>query len=50
MEILEPIWKGLVTGILFTLTFGTVFFSLIQTSIKRGLQKATIYSTGCCAQ
>jgi L-lysine exporter family protein LysE/ArgO len=46
MEILEPIWKGLVTGILFTLTFGTVFFSLIQTSIKRGLQKALFIALG----
>jgi L-lysine exporter family protein LysE/ArgO len=46
MEILEPIWKGLVTGILFTLTFGTVFFSLIQTSIKRGLKKALFIALG----
>lgn len=46
MEILEPIWKGLVTGILFTLTFGTVFFSLIQTSIKRGLNKALFIALG----
>jgi L-lysine exporter family protein LysE/ArgO len=46
MEILEPIWKGLVTGILFTLTFGTVFFSLIQASIKRGLKKALFIALG----
>jgi L-lysine exporter family protein LysE/ArgO len=46
MEILEPIWKGLVTGILFTLTFGTVFFSLIQTSIKRGVNKALFIAFG----
>jgi L-lysine exporter family protein LysE/ArgO len=46
MEILEPLWKGLVTGILFTLTFGTVFFSLIQTSIKRGLKKAIFIALG----
>lgn len=46
MEIIEPIWKGLATGILFTLTFGTVFFSLIQTSIKRGLNKALFIALG----
>jgi L-lysine exporter family protein LysE/ArgO len=46
MEIIEPLWKGLVTGILFTLTFGTVFFSLIQTSIKRGLKKALFIALG----
>lgn len=46
MEFIEPIWKGLVTGILFTLTFGTVFFSLIQTSIKRGLNKALFIALG----
>ena len=46
MEVIEPIWKGLVTGILFTITFGTVFFSLIQTSIKRGLKKALFIAMG----
>lgn len=46
MEILEPVWKGLITGVLFTLTFGTVFFSLIQTSIKRGLTKALFIAAG----
>lgn len=46
MEIIEPVWKGLITGILFTMTFGTVFFSLIQTSIKRGLKKALFIGIG----
>jgi L-lysine exporter family protein LysE/ArgO len=46
MEIIEPIWKGLVTGVMFTLTFGTVFFSLIQTSIKRGLRKGLFIAFG----
>lgn len=46
MEMIEPIWKGLVTGILFTMTFGTVFFSLIQTSIKRGFKKALFIAIG----
>ncbi|MCU0441066.1 MAG: LysE family transporter [Bacteroidia bacterium] len=46
MEVIEPIWKGLVTGLLFTMTFGTVFFSLIQTSIKRGLNKALFIAAG----
>lgn len=31
---------------MFTLTFGTVFFSLIQTSIKRGLRKSLFIATG----
>ncbi len=46
MDQLEPVWKGVVTGLLFTLTFGTVFFSLIQTSIKRGHVKALFISIG----
>ena len=46
MEMLDPIWKGLITGLLFTLTFGTVFFSLIQTSIKRGHAKALFIAVG----
>ena len=46
MEILEPIWKGIVTGLMFTLTFGTVFFSLIQTSVKRGLRKSLSIAIG----
>ena len=46
MEILEPIWKGILTGLMFTLTFGTVFFSLIQTSIKRGFRKSLYIASG----
>jgi threonine/homoserine/homoserine lactone efflux protein len=46
MEIIEPIWKGFATGLMFTLTFGTVFFSLIQTSIKRGLRKGLFIASG----
>jgi threonine/homoserine/homoserine lactone efflux protein len=42
----DPIWKGIVTGLLFTLTFGTVFFSLIQTSVKRGFNKALYIALG----
>jgi threonine/homoserine/homoserine lactone efflux protein len=46
MELLEPAWKGLVTGLMFTLTFGTVFFSLIQTSVKRGLREGLYIASG----
>lgn len=46
MELLEPIWKGLITGLMFTLTFGTVFFSLIQTSVKRGLRQGLYIASG----
>jgi len=46
MEIIEPVWKGIVTGLMFTLTFGTVFFSLIQTSIKRGFRKGLYIAGG----
>lgn len=46
MELLEPIWKGLITGLMFTLTFGTVFFSLIQTSVKRGLREGLYIALG----
>jgi len=46
MEIIEPIWKGLATGLMFTMTFGTVFFSLIQTSVKRGLRKGLFIAGG----
>jgi len=31
---------------MFTLTFGTVFFSLIQTSLKRGLRKSLFIAAG----
>lgn len=46
MHMFDPIWKGIVTGLLFTLTFGTVFFSLIQTSVKRGFNKALYIALG----
>lgn len=46
MPIIEPVWKGIVTGLMFTLTFGTVFFSLIQTSLKRGLRKSLFIAAG----
>ncbi len=46
MEIIGPVLKGLLTGIMFTLTFGTVFFSLIQTTIKRGLREGVYIATG----
>ena len=46
MYLLDPVWKGIVTGLLFTLTFGTVFFSLIQTSVKRGINKAFYIAMG----
>ena len=46
MELIEPIWKGIVTGLMFTITFGTVFFSLIQTSIKRGLREGVYIASG----
>jgi L-lysine exporter family protein LysE/ArgO len=49
IEWIEPIWKGLITGIMFTLTFGTVFFSLIQTSIKRGLREGLYIASGVIA-
>jgi L-lysine exporter family protein LysE/ArgO len=46
MQMLDPIWKGILAGVLFTLTFGTVFFSLIQTSVKRGFKKALYIAIG----
>lgn len=46
MDFLEPVWKGLLTGLMFTITFGTVFFSLIQTSIKRGIREGLYISSG----
>lgn len=49
MDFFEPLWKGLITGLMFTLTFGTVFFSLIQTSIKRGIKKAVFIAVGVVA-
>lgn len=46
MDQLELVWKGIVIGLLSTLTFGSVFFSLIQTSIKRGHIKALFIAIG----
>jgi threonine/homoserine/homoserine lactone efflux protein len=40
------ILQGLVTGIIVSLSFGAGFFSLIQTSIIRGIRKAVFISVG----
>lgn len=46
LEFLAPIWKGFATGLMFTLSFGTVFFALIQTGIKRGWKKSLYIALG----
>jgi L-lysine exporter family protein LysE/ArgO len=40
---------GLITGVLLCLTFGTVFFSLIQTSVERGYQSGIQIALGVVA-
>ncbi|MFA6261361.1 MAG: LysE family translocator [Bacteroidia bacterium] len=46
IEWFSPLWKGVIAGFMLSMTFGTVFFSLIQTSIKRGLRKGLMVSSG----
>lgn len=46
IEWFSPVWKGVIAGFVLSMTFGTVFFSLIQTSIKRGLRKGLFVSLG----
>ena len=40
---------GLIAGILLCLTFGTVFFALIQTSIERGYRSGVQIALGVVA-
>lgn len=46
LDLFAPIWKGFVTGLMFTLSFGTVFFALIQTGIKRSWKKSLYIALG----
>jgi threonine/homoserine/homoserine lactone efflux protein len=46
MDFFTPIWKGFATGLVFTLSFGTVFFALIKTGIKRGWKKSLYIALG----
>ncbi len=43
---LNPIWEGIAGGISLALLIGPAFFTLIQTSIYRGLKAGIILSTG----
>lgn len=40
------IWKGFLTGIWLSLSFGPVFFLLIQTSIRKGIRDALFFDLG----
>ncbi|TAG50601.1 MAG: LysE family translocator, partial [Runella slithyformis] len=40
---------GFFTGVLLCLTFGTVFFALIQTSLQRGYQSGISIAMGVVA-
>jgi threonine/homoserine/homoserine lactone efflux protein len=46
---LEIILQGILTGFIVSLSFGAGFFSLIQTSIKRGIYRAMYISFGVIA-
>lgn len=46
MEILGIISKGLLTGLILTMSFGAGFFALIQTSITRGVKKGLLIAFG----
>jgi len=46
---IQIILQGIVTGIIVSLSFGAGFFSLIQTSIKRGINRAMYISLGVIA-
>ena len=40
------IWKGFLTGIWLSMSFGPVFFLLIQTSIRKGIKHALFFDLG----
>jgi threonine/homoserine/homoserine lactone efflux protein len=44
--IVEAVWKGFLTGLWLSMSFGPVFFILIQTSIKKGIKGAVVFDTG----
>jgi threonine/homoserine/homoserine lactone efflux protein len=44
--ILEAVWKGFLTGLWLSMSFGPVFFMLIQTSIKKGIKDALVFDSG----
>ncbi|HYG15365.1 MAG TPA: LysE family transporter [Bacteroidia bacterium] len=46
LETLDIIWKGFVAGLGLSLGLGTVFFALIQNSIKRGYKTGFIIASG----
>lgn len=46
MDWIGVITKGLVTGLILTLSFGAGFFALVQTSISRGTQKGLLIAVG----
>ncbi len=46
---LQIIFQGIITGFIVSLSFGAGFFSLIQTSIKRGIYRAMYISIGVIA-
>lgn len=46
MEILQPIFAGLVAGLLLAVLIGPVFFALIETSIRKGFVAAVLFALG----
>jgi threonine/homoserine/homoserine lactone efflux protein len=40
------IWKGFLTGLWLSMSFGPVFFLLIQTSIEKGIRHALLFDLG----
>jgi len=46
MEILGIVAKGLITGLILTMSFGAGFFALVQTSITRGVRKGLLIALG----
>jgi threonine/homoserine/homoserine lactone efflux protein len=40
------IWKGFLTGVWLSMSFGPVFFLLIQTSIRKGVRHALFFDLG----
>lgn len=44
--IFGAIWKGIITGLWLSMSFGPVFFLLIQTSIKKGIRNALFFDLG----
>jgi threonine/homoserine/homoserine lactone efflux protein len=44
--IVDPVFKGILTGLILSISLGATFFMLVETSITRGLKAALAFDLG----